>query len=48
MSVCHKVKPDGSVFDTDEAHPQGSRQDFTQMEVVKEAYHDATGCVHGP
>ena len=48
MSVCHKVKPDGSVFDIAKAHPQGSRLYFAQMEVVKEAYHDVMRGVHGP
>ena len=48
MSVCHKVKPDGSVFDTEETNPQGSRQDIAQKEVVTEAYHDVTMDVHGP
>ena len=47
-SVCHKVKPNGSVFDTAETNPQGSRQDFSQMEVVEEAYHIVTRDVHGP
>ena len=48
MSVCHKVKPDGSVFDTEETNPQGSRQDIAQKEVVTEAYHDVTMDLHGP
>ena len=48
MSVCHKVKPDWSVFHTAETHPQGSRQDFARMEGVKEAYHDVMRGVHGP
>ena len=48
MSVCPKVKLDGSVFHTAEAHPQGNRQDFAQMEGVKEAYHDVTRGIHGP
>ena len=47
-SVCHKVKPDGSVFDSTEIHPQGSRQDIAQKEFVTEAYRDVTRGVHGP
>ena len=48
MTVCHKVKPDGSVFDPTEINPQESRQDIVQKEVVTEAYHDVTMDVHGP
>ena len=48
MSVWCKVKPDGSVFDPAETNPQGSRQDFFQTKVVREAYRDVTRDVHGP
>ena len=30
MSVCHKVKPDGLVFDPEETNPQGGRQVFSR------------------
>ena len=36
MSVCRKVKPDGSVLNLAETHPQGSRQAFKWTEVVTE------------
>ena len=48
MSVCSKVRPDGSVFDPAETNPQGSRQDIAQKEFVTEAYCDVTRGVHGP
>ena len=48
MSVCHKFKPDGSVFDPEETNPQGSRLDFTWKEVVTEAYRDVTIGVQCP
>ena len=48
MTVWCKVKPDGSVFDPEETNPQGSRQDITQKEVVREAYHDVKRGVHSP
>ena len=35
MSVCRKVKPDGSVFDPAETKPQGSREDFARKELSK-------------
>ena len=48
MSVCSKVRPDGSVFDPAETNPQGSRQDIARKEFVTEAYCDVTRGVHGP
>ena len=35
MSFCHKVNPDGSVFEPDKSYPEGSRQDFEWKESSK-------------
>ena len=43
----HKVKPDGSVFDTAKTNPQGSRQDFAWTDFVTEPYRNVTIGVHG-
>ena len=37
-----------SVIDPAKTNPQGKRQDFARMEVVKKAYCDVTRGVHGP